>query len=123
VTDRGGTERGAGAAPETRMAGTERGAGTERLDAIVRGRVQGVGFRYFVIREAMDLGLVGWVANDLDGSVRCVAEGPRAVLETLLQLLEAGPASARIDRVDADWGAATGSFRSFEIRSAGHRGD
>ena len=95
----------------------------ERLDATVRGRVQGVGFRYFVIREAMDLGLVGSVANDQDGTVRCVAEGPRATLEALLQLLEAGPPSARIDRVDAAWGPASGAFRAFEIRSAGHRGD
>ena len=95
----------------------------QRLDATVRGRVQGVGFRYFVIREAMDLGLVGWVANDHDGTVRCIAEGPRAPLETLLGLLETGPPSARIDRVDAGWGPATGGFRAFEIRSAGHRGD
>ena len=107
----------------TGTTGTGRSTDTERLDAIVRGRVQGVGFRYFVFREAMDLGLVGWVANDVDGTVRCVAEGSRATLETLLHLLEAGPPSARIDRVDADWGPATGAFRSFEIRSAGHRGD
>ena len=102
---------------------TERASGTERLDATVHGRVQGVGFRYFVVREAMDLGVVGWVANDNDGTVRCVAEGPRPTLETLLHLLEGGPPSARIDRVDAAWGPATGSFRAFEIRSAGHRGD
>jgi acylphosphatase len=98
-------------------------ATAQRLDATVRGRVQGVGFRYFVLREAMDMGLNGWVANGLDGTVRCVAEGDRATLETLLQLLEAGPPSARIDRVDAVWSAATGSFRSFEIRSGGHSGD
>ena len=116
----------AGEAAESRVTedgGTERPVGTERLDATVRGRVQGVGFRYFVIREAMDLGVVGWVANDLDGTVRCVAEGPRRTLETLLHLLEAGPAGARIDRVDAAWGPPSGAFRSFEIRSAGHRGD
>ena len=95
----------------------------QRLDATVRGRVQGVGFRYFVLREAMDMGLNGWVANGRDGTVRCVAEGDRATLETLLRLLEAGPPSARIDRVDAVWSESTGSFRSFEIRSGGHSGD
>ncbi len=89
----------------------------------VRGRVQGVGFRYFVLREAMDLAVTGWVANGPDGSLRCVAEGPRPQLEALLHLVEAGPPSARIDRVDASWGAATGGFSSFEIRSAGHSGD
>jgi acylphosphatase len=95
----------------------------ERLDVTVRGRVQGVGFRYFVLREAMDLALTGWVANGPDRTLRCVAEGPRSQLEALLHVLEAGPPSARIDKVDADWGPASGSFRSFEIRSAGHSGD
>jgi acylphosphatase len=98
-------------------------SGSERLEAIVRGRVQGVGFRYFVIREAMDLGLTGWVANGLDGSVRCVAEGPRPRLEALQAILQAGPASAHIERVDVAWGPAGGTFRSFEIRSGGHSGD
>jgi acylphosphatase len=95
----------------------------ERLEATVRGRVQGVGFRYFVIREAMDLGLTGWVANGLDGSLRCVAEGSRPMLEALLALLRAGPASAHIERVDVQWSPATGTFQSFEIRSGGHTGD
>jgi acylphosphatase len=105
--------------------GTSRGVSepAERLEATVHGRVQGVGFRYFVIREAMDLELTGWVANGLDGSVQCVAEGPRPRLEALLALLRAGPPSARIDRVETTWGPAAGSFRSFEIRSGGHRGD
>jgi acylphosphatase len=97
--------------------------GTERLEVTVRGRVQGVGFRYFVLREAMDLALTGWVANGPDGTLRCGVEGPRPQLDALLHLLEAGPPSARIDKVDADWGPASGSFDSFEIRSAGHSGD
>ncbi len=61
------------------------------LDAVVRGWVQGVGFRYFVLDRATALGLVGWVANEPDGSVRCVAEGPRTDLETLLAALTEGP--------------------------------
>jgi acylphosphatase len=95
----------------------------ERLDATVRGRVQGVGFRYFVIRRAMSLELTGWVSNEADGSVRCVAEGPRASLDELLQALEDGPAGAMVDRVMTAWGPATGAFASFELRSGGHRGD
>ena len=59
------------------------------------GRVQGVGFRYFVLREATDLGLDGWVANTMDGSVRCVAEGPRDRLDILLDRLRDGPAGRR----------------------------
>jgi acylphosphatase len=95
----------------------------ERLDATVHGRVQGVGFRFLVVRHARDLELSGWVANDADGSVRCVAEGPRPALEALLGSLEVGPAGAIVDRVISAWGPATGEFRSFEVRSGAHRGD
>jgi acylphosphatase len=96
---------------------------SERLDASVHGRVQGVGFRFLVVRRAMDLELTGWVANAADGSLRCVAEGPRQALEALLGTLEVGPAGAIIDRVTTAWGPPTGEFRSFEIRSGAHRGD
>ena len=95
----------------------------ERLDATVHGRVQGVGFRYHVVLLAMELDLTGWVANGADGSLRCVAEGSHAALEALLASLEVGPAGAIVDRVTTAWGPATGGFRSFEVRSGGHRGD
>jgi acylphosphatase len=95
----------------------------ERLDATVYGRVQGVGFRYLVVTRARDLELTGWVANGADGSVRCVAEGPRPALEALLHLLEIGPAGSIVDRVTSAWSPATGGFRSFEVRSGAHRGD
>ena len=94
-----------------------------RLDAVVHGRVQGVGFRYFVWREALDLDLEGWVANEADGSVRCVAQGPRPLVEALLQRLEAGPAGAIVDRVGTTWLPATGPLGPFSVRSGGHRGD
>ncbi|MGP1674215.1 MAG: acylphosphatase [Candidatus Limnocylindrales bacterium] len=94
-----------------------------RLDATIRGRVQGVGYRYLVLHRAMDLGLVGWVANTADGSVRCVVEGPRPALETLLETLAVGPAGALVERVLPTWSAPAGGFVSFEIRSGGHRGD
>jgi acylphosphatase len=94
-----------------------------RLEASVIGRVQGVGFRYHVLREARDLDLTGWVANELDGTVRCRAEGPRPALERLLQALETGPPGALVERVVPAWGPATGTLGPFGIRSAGHRGD
>jgi acylphosphatase len=95
----------------------------ERLDAIVHGMVQGVGFRMWVARTAPRLGLTGWVRNEPDGSVRCVAEGPRADLDELLARLRAGPSSAFVQRVDATFGPATGAFVDFGIRPGGHSGD
>ncbi len=94
-----------------------------RLEARVRGMVQGVGFRYFVISHATALGLAGWVSNEQDGTVHCVAEGPRTDLDRLLELLGEGPASAWVERVDTEWLPYTGAWSSFGIRSAGHRGD
>jgi acylphosphatase len=93
------------------------------LEAVVRGRVQGVGFRYFVLELATGLGLVGWVANDPDGSVRCVAEGRRADLETLLAALNIGPLGGRVNDVEATWGPPRGLFERFTVRSGGHSGD
>jgi acylphosphatase len=100
-----------------------RGPVVERLDARVLGRVQGVGFRYHVLRRAMDLELRGWVANEPDGSVSCRAEGPRPDLETLVGAMESGPAGALVDRVIAAYGPATGGLPPFTIRSGGHPGD
>lgn len=94
-----------------------------RLEATARGRVQGVGFRFFVLQQGMELGLTGWVANESDGSVRCIAEGPRVDLEALLGSMERGPAGASVEGVNATWSPATGTLRSFGIRAGGHSGD
>jgi acylphosphatase len=98
-------------------------SGHARLEATARGRVQGVGFRYFILRRGMELGLTGWVANEPDGSVRLVAEGTRSELEALLETMERGPAGAIVERVSATWGAASGTLRDFGIRAGGHTGD
>ena len=94
-----------------------------RLEATVRGVVQGVGFRYFVIQLVQETSVTGWVANGRAGEVRCVMEGDRAVLERLLGELECGPAGALVDQVQAVWMPGTGSFHDFSIRSGGHPGD
>jgi len=65
----------------------------------VYGRVQGVGFRFFVWRRAETLGLEGWVRNRWDGSVEVVAAGDQGQLESFLEQLRAGPRFARVDRV------------------------
>lgn len=103
----------------------ERGAGAtvERLEAVVRGRVQGVGFRWFVVRRAAELGLTGWVANRSDGSVQVVAEGPAGVLVSLVEQLRQGPSGASVSAVDQHRLPPTGGFHRFSIRSGGHLGD
>ena len=104
---------------------TERDGSAEamRLDATVIGRVQGVGFRWFVLDAARGLGLPGWVANEADGSVRCVAEGSRFALEALLRELATGPLNSHVERVVPRWGPAGGISGLFEIRSRAHSGD
>jgi acylphosphatase len=94
-----------------------------RLDAVVHGRVQGVGFRFFVLRAAAELPIDGWVSNEGDGSVRCVAEGPRADLDRLLQALREGPPGADVTNVTQQWSDPTGRMAGFTIRASGHRGD
>jgi acylphosphatase len=94
-----------------------------RLEATVHGRVQGVGFRYYVLRTAARLGLTGWVSNEMDGSVRCVVEGPLEDLDRLAELLRRGPTGAVVDGVQIVRMPATGAFERFEVRSGGHRGD
>jgi acylphosphatase len=98
-------------------------SGLERLDATVRGRVQGVGYRVFVMREAGYLGLAGHVANMPDGSVHVIAEGPRADLDSLLERLEEGPPAGFVDRVIARWEPARGLGPGFRIATGAHRGD
>ncbi len=88
----------------------------ERLQALVRGRVQGVNFRYYTRQQANRLRLKGWVRNLPDGSVEVVAEGPRPDLERLLDYLQHGPPAAAVDEVQPGWVPAQGEFRSFEVR-------
>jgi acylphosphatase len=101
-------------APETTEGGH---TAVERLAAAVAGRVQGVGFRYFVLDEAARLRLRGYTRNLSDGrTVEVVAEGRRVDLEALLAALGRGPPGAHVEGVQADWQAATDEFGGFSIR-------
>ncbi len=88
-----------------------------RLHATVKGHVQGVSFRYFVVDEAEKLNLSGWVRNRWDGSVEVTAEGLRPDLEILLQALREGPPMARVANVEYEWLAPSGEFLSFNVKS------
>jgi acylphosphatase len=88
----------------------------ERLTARVTGRVQGVGFRWWVQREAEALSLVGWVMNANDErSVELVAEGDAEALDELARRLEIGPPGARVDSFESGRGPASGEFHRFGI--------
>ena len=88
----------------------------ERMSATVIGRVQGVGFRWWIRSAADRLGLSGWVMNHTDErSVELVAEGPRAALDELERLLRHGPPGSVVDRVDATRSSASGGYGRFQI--------
>ena len=80
----------------------------------MHGRVQGVGYRAFAQRKALELGLKGYARNLSDGaSVEVVAEGQKAALESLLAALKQGPSGAYVERVDASWLPASGGYQGF----------
>ena len=86
------------------------------LRAVVRGRVQGVGFRDFVYMRARFLGLRGYVRNLPDmRSVEVVAEGERAGLEQLLDYLREGSRGARVDGLEVTWGEPTRRHTTFGV--------
>jgi acylphosphatase len=88
---------------------------THGLHLIIRGRVQGVGFRHFVSRQAGALGIAGWVRNRADGSVEVEAEGPRPVLERLVSALARGPTGARVTAVEQEWSERVPGHRGFRV--------
>lgn len=87
-----------------------------RLTAWVHGHVQGVGFRWWTRSRALELGLTGYAANQTDGRVLVVAQGPREACEQLLGLLRGGDTPGTVDTVVADFGEAGEPMQSFRER-------
>ena len=98
------------------MAEASRPKPEARLHAVVRGRVQGVNFRYYTTHTAQRLGLTGWVANRWDGTVEAVAEGTRQALGEFRAFLHRGSPSAFVQQVDAAWEPPSGEFQRFGVR-------
>ncbi len=98
------------------MTSTERT--TQACRFVVRGRVQGVGFRWFVEREAHVLGVAGWVRNNADGSVEVLAMGSRDQLLDLRSRLRAGPRAARVDDVEEQEAQPVAGLTNFRIEGA-----
>ena len=88
----------------------------QRLTAQVTGRVQGVGFRWWIRSHAAELNLTGWVMNDAnERQLAVLAEGDPEDLDELERQLWRGPSGAHVERVDAERGPASGEYLRFEI--------
>ncbi len=87
----------------------------KRVEVIVEGIVQGVGFRYFTKKTAKELGIKGFVRNLSDGRVLIVAEGNEDMIEKFLARIREGPRLAVVKNVHVKKLPATGEFESFEI--------
>ncbi len=94
------------------------GKGIEARRFVVRGRVQGVGFRWFVEREAQMLGIAGWVRNNSDGSVEVLAIGTRDQLSGLRSRLRQGPRASRVDDVEESATQPVAGLNTFRIEGA-----
>ena len=87
----------------------------EHVSLIATGQVQGVGFRWYVLRAATALGLDGEVRNRRDGAVEVEAEGDRARLEELVEAVREGPVTAIVDRVEVRWSTGPARYEGFHV--------
>lgn len=87
-----------------------------RVHLFIRGRVQGVNFRYYTMQKARELEVSGWVRNLWDGRVEAVAEGDENQVNQLVKWCHHGPPSALVEDVEASWEPPTGEFTDFLVR-------
>ena len=87
-----------------------------RVHIWVSGRVQGVGFRAFVMQSGAMFGLAGWVHNVGYNQVETVAEGPKAVLERFAEVVKTGPRASYVDEARVEWETPLGKFKGFDVR-------
>jgi acylphosphatase len=88
----------------------------KRAEIIANGLVQGVGFRYFIIKNAESLGLNGYSKNLFSGEVLTVVEGSKAKIEELFKRIKIGPSHASVKNCKITWGESKNEFTHFEIR-------
>lgn len=87
-----------------------------RLNVRIEGRVQGVGYRYFVMRKAQEHKLGGWVKNRSDGTVEIEAVGARPILEEFLSYVRVGPAAAHVSNAHVAWHEDEPSYATFDVK-------
>jgi acylphosphatase len=86
-----------------------------RAHVLVRGIVQGVGYRYFVLDRAVSLGLTGFVRNLFSGEVEVEAEGDRSLIEEFIKEVKVGPRAAHVTDLKIEWLTCKESYSSFEV--------
>ncbi len=87
-----------------------------RAEIIVNGLVQGVGFRYFVLRNAAQLGLKGYVQNLFSGEVITIVEGDKALIEDLYRQIKVGPPYASVNNCIINWHEFKNEFKDFKVK-------
>jgi acylphosphatase len=87
-----------------------------RAEIVVNGLVQGVGYRYFVVREAQTLGLKGFTQNLYTGEVLTVAEGEKAIVEEMINKLRVGPNHASVKSCKVNWQEPKNEFTDFKVK-------
>lgn len=85
------------------------------VNITVWGRVQGVGFRYFVYNYARNIGIVGWVKNNPDRSVTVCAEGSEPQIDMIVEAVKKGPSHAQVEKVKLQYYNSTGKYNEFNI--------
>lgn len=89
---------------------------TDRVQVLIEGRVQGVGYRFSAYQQALALGLRGWVRNLPDGRVEAECEGAKADLEKMVAWCRRGPHLAKVSEVEATWETGPERYPHFQIR-------
>lgn len=87
-----------------------------RIHVFISGFVQGVLFRNWTQRQAQELVLVGWVKNLPDGRVEAIFEGEKDRIEEMVKRCHKGPMAAKVEKIEVDWGKATGEYQVFSIK-------
>jgi acylphosphatase len=89
-----------------------------RVHVWVQGRVQGVGFRAYVLQNALPIGVTGWVRNVGYDTVEAVAEGSKEQIEEFLHMVKHGPIGSRVDESHEEWEQVTGEFGAFRVKAS-----
>ena len=87
----------------------------QAVKIIIKGRVQGVSYRYFTLRQAQTFNIFGWVRNEPDGDVKVYAEGDSQSLDQFINYLKKGPSFSRVDDVILKWESEDKSYNEFNI--------